>query len=184
VLRDQSAERARKAQALKFVVHFMGDLHQPLHDEDKTDRAGNATQVIFDGKPDNLHWVWDTAMLEHIDRNPQDFAARLEANITDRDQAAWVEGSIEDWALEGHRLAPAVAYGDLGKQNPAIIDAAYGEKADPAIEAQIEKAGCAWPSSLTKLCASAPTDYSIHMREKSEAEASHILPNSAVQKPV
>jgi hypothetical protein len=91
-------------------------------------KGGNTRHVLFDAKPDNLHWVWDTGMLEQIDRNPEDLAARLEANTTDQDGAAWVQGSIEEWVLEGD-------------QNPAAIDAEYERKADPVIELQLEKAG-------------------------------------------
>jgi len=66
VLKDPKADKDAKAQALKFVIHFVGDLHQPLHDEDNGDKDGNTRQVIFDGHPDDLHWVWDTGLLEHI----------------------------------------------------------------------------------------------------------------------
>jgi hypothetical protein len=55
VLRDPNADHAAKAEALKFVVHFVGDLHQPLHDEDDHDKGGNTRHVIFDGYRDNLH---------------------------------------------------------------------------------------------------------------------------------
>lgn len=81
---DAKADRACKAEALKFVVHFVGDMHQPLHDEDDGDKGGNARHVIFDGKPDNLHWIWD---------------------ITAEDLEAWDKGSIEEWVhglLWGH----------------------------------------------------------------------------------
>jgi S1/P1 Nuclease len=47
VLRDRKADRSAKAEALKFVVHFVGDLHQPLHDEDDGDKGGNTRHVIF-----------------------------------------------------------------------------------------------------------------------------------------
>ena len=50
VLKDPRADKAAKAEALKFVVHFVGDLHQPLHDEDNSDKGGNERHVIFDGK--------------------------------------------------------------------------------------------------------------------------------------
>ena len=60
VLQEADADKAAKAEALKFVVHFVGDLHRSLHDEDNGDRGGNTRHVTFDGKPDNLHWVWDT----------------------------------------------------------------------------------------------------------------------------
>jgi hypothetical protein len=82
VLKDPKPDRAAKAEALKFVVHFVGDLHQPLHDEDDRDKGGNERRVTFDRKIDNLHWVWDTGLLEHIDRNPEELAAELEATIT------------------------------------------------------------------------------------------------------
>ena len=92
------------------MVHFVGDMHQPFHDEDDGDKGGNTRHVIFDGKPDNLHWVWDTGLLEHVNRNEPDLAAELERHITDADRAAWTKGGIEDWVMEGHRLAQSVAY--------------------------------------------------------------------------
>ena len=70
VLKDPKADRSAKVQALKFVIHFVADLHQPLHCEDDGDNGGNARHVIFDGHPDNLHWVWDTGLLQHITRAP------------------------------------------------------------------------------------------------------------------
>lgn len=57
--------------------------------------------MIFDGKPDNLHWVWDTGLLEHISRNSVELAAELESKITPQERADWDKGSIEDWVLEG-----------------------------------------------------------------------------------
>ena len=78
VLKDPKADRSAKVQALKFVIHFVADLHQPLHCKDDGDKGGNARHVIFDGHPDNLHWVWDTGLLQHITRDPEALAAELE----------------------------------------------------------------------------------------------------------
>jgi len=141
LLKDPKADRAAKAEALRFVIHFVGDLHQPLHCEDDGDKGGNMRHVIFDGHPDNLHWVWDTGLLEDINRNEQDVAAELERQITDKGRAAWEKGSIEDWVLEGHRLAQTVAYGDLGSEDPAVITRTYEQQVDPTVELQLEKAG-------------------------------------------
>ena len=126
---------------MKFVVHFVGDMHQPLHDEDNGDRGGNDCHVILDGHPDNLHWVWDTGLLEQIKRSPEALAAELGSRITPQDRAEWTKGTIEDWVMEGHRLAKTVAYGDLSTENPARITAAYEKQADSVIEIQLEKAG-------------------------------------------
>jgi len=141
VLKDPNAAKDAKAQALKFVIHFVGDMHQPLHDEDNGDKGGNTRHVIFDGHPDNLHWVWDTGLLQHITRNPAALAAELESRITPQDQAEWQKGSIEDWVMEGHRLAQTVVYGDLSNENPAPITPEYERQAEPVIELQLEKAG-------------------------------------------
>jgi hypothetical protein len=100
-------------------------MHQPLHDEDDGDRGGNGRHVVFEGHPHNLHWVWDTGLLEQINCNPETLAADLESRITPQDRAEWVKGTIEAWVMEGHRLAQTVAYGDLGRQNPAPITSAY-----------------------------------------------------------
>jgi len=137
VLRHPKADQATKADALKFVIHFVGDMHQPLHDEDDGDKGGNERHVMFDGRPDNLHWVWDTGLLDHINRKPEALAAELESTITPEDRAEWTKGTIEDWVIEGHRLAQTVAYGDLGSQNPTPITPTY----EPVIELQLQKAG-------------------------------------------
>ncbi len=141
VLKDPSADKNAKAQALRFVIHFVGDLHQPLRNEDNGDKGGNTRQVIFDGHPDNLHWVWDTGLLQHINRNPETIAAELENRITPQDEAEWQKGSIEDWVMEGPRLAQTVAYGELSNENPAPITPEYERQAEPMIELQLEKAG-------------------------------------------
>jgi len=141
VLKDPKADRSAKAEALKYVIHFVGDMHQPLHVEDNGDKGGNRMYVVFERHPDNLHWVWDAGLLEHIRRNPRALAAELENRITPQDRAQWTHGSIEDWVLEGHRLAQQVAYGDLGPGDPARITPEYGRQADPVIETHLEKAG-------------------------------------------
>jgi len=141
VLREPKADRAARAQALKYVVHFVGDLHQPLHDEDNGDSGGNGRHVVFEGHPDSLHWMWDTGLLERVNRNAGALAADLESRITPRDRTEWTKGTIEDWVMEGHRLAQTVVYGDLGSENPAVIGPAYQGQADQVIELQLEKAG-------------------------------------------
>ena len=135
------SDRAPKVEALKFVIHFVGDLHQPLHCEDDGDNGGNKRHVIFDGHPDNLHWVWGMGLLQHINRDSEALAAQLERRITAQERASWVKGSIGDWGMESHQLAQKVAYGNLCSQNPAPIRAGYERQAEPLIELQLEKAG-------------------------------------------
>jgi hypothetical protein len=111
------------------------------HSSDNGDKGGNTRHVIFRGHPDNLHWVWDTGLLQHINRNPAEFAAEFQSRITPQDMAEWQKGSIEDWVMEGHRLAQTVAYRNLSNEDPATITPAYEHQADAAVELQLEKAG-------------------------------------------
>jgi hypothetical protein len=141
VLRDSHADRAAKAEALKFVVHFIGDMHQPLHVTDNGDKGGNGRYVVFERHLDNLHWVWDTGLLGHINRNPNALAAELENRVTSQERVQWTHGSIEEWVLEGHRLAQSVVYEALGNGDPVRITPEYEHQADRVIEIQLEKAG-------------------------------------------
>jgi len=140
VLGDPRATYARRQEALKFVLHFVADLHQPLHCEDHYDRGGNAQRVIFEGHPDNLHWVWDTGLLEEIDRDPRSLAARLDHEITPQERTAWQSGSIEDWVMESHRLAAQVAYRRAWVFFPALLNRTYDGRAEDVIRLQLERA--------------------------------------------
>lgn len=62
---DQSLHVVERAQAAKFVIHFVGDIHQPLHTED-VEKGGNGISVFFDEKRFNLHHVWDSSIAEKI----------------------------------------------------------------------------------------------------------------------
>jgi len=146
-LQDTQASPAEKAQALKFVIHFVGDLHQPLHAEDDNDRGGNGRLVIFGshvpptGLSGNLHWLWDTGLLESINSSDDSLARKIRAQITPQQRAAWAGGSLESWVLEAHRLAQSVAYRGLSDHTPAAITPEYERSSDQAIELQLAKAG-------------------------------------------
>lgn len=65
ILLDGTASKTVLNQALMFVIHFVGDIHQPLHDEN-LEVGGNDIDVEYNGKSTNLHAVWDTSMLEEL----------------------------------------------------------------------------------------------------------------------
>ena len=140
VLGNPHAAREARYEALKFVVHFVADLHQPLHCEDHDDKGGNTQAVIFAGHPDNLHWVWDTGLVEEISRDPQALAAELGREITSMKRATWQTGSIESWVLESHRLAQNVAYRRTWMFGTPVLDQNYDGRAEDVIKMQLEKA--------------------------------------------
>ncbi|HXJ92017.1 MAG TPA: S1/P1 nuclease [Terriglobia bacterium] len=140
VLSNPHAAREARYEALKFVAHFIADLHQPLHCEDNHDKGGNTQMVTFEGHPDNLHWVWDTGLVEEIDRDPQALAAELGREITNMNRATWQTGSIESWVLESHRLAQTVAYRRTWMFGTPVLDQNYDRRAEDVIKMQLQKA--------------------------------------------
>lgn len=78
VLKNPNADATSKENALKFVVHFVGDLHQPLHVGRPEDRGGNDVKVNFEGKNSNLHALWDSLMILKSPLNHVQYAAWLQ----------------------------------------------------------------------------------------------------------
>ena len=78
VLRDPKSAQSDKQNALKFIVHFVGDIHQPLHVGRGDDRGGNDLRISFEGKPTNLHALWDTLMIAKLPMDYIKYADYLE----------------------------------------------------------------------------------------------------------
>jgi len=141
VFRDDASTPEAKEEALKFVVHFVADLHQPLHCADDHDRGGNDVRVTFYGEKANLHTVWDTLLIERIDPDPENYANRLDADLTDSNIRAFTEGTAEDWALESHAVAQKLVYGALPPGGGLDLGTDYFQAAARATDLQLQKAG-------------------------------------------
>ncbi len=100
LLADRRQPAAVRAQALKFLVHFVGDAHQPLHAGYARDRGGNTIQIQLDGKGSNLHWLWDGEVIASAGMNERRYLQHLQrmslpaqARIGIDNPAAWAEAS-------------------------------------------------------------------------------------------
>jgi hypothetical protein len=98
ILRSASASDAERLRALKYLVHFVGDVHQPLHAGYGDDRGGNSYQVQFMGRGSNLHSVWDSGLIRNWPGGIETLRATLLGApvpaIGSSDPAAWAEESI------------------------------------------------------------------------------------------
>lgn len=142
VLKDPSAKLEQRREALMFLVHFIGDMHQPLHCSDNKDKGGNDVRVVFFDRPGNLHSTWDSGLLGRMGKEDDLFPALLEEARKNRRKSS--KGSVADWAEESHRAAQQVVYGKLPPEpsgTPEPLGAEYETSADPLIRVQIEKAG-------------------------------------------
>lgn len=77
-LKDPKASTMDKTDALKFLIHFVGDIHQPLHVGRPDDRGGNNTFVMAGGRKTNLHAVWDTYLITRNPATVQQYADQLD----------------------------------------------------------------------------------------------------------
>ena len=110
VLKSPDAPRTEKRTALRFVAHLVGDIHQPLHAGFAEDRGGNSADVRFNGRKENLHSLWDTALVELEEGTPGEIAARIEKTVTDDERKLWRVGTPEQWALESLAIVRAQVY--------------------------------------------------------------------------
>jgi len=145
-LKDPETDFEERLFALKFILHFVGDLHQPLHSADNNDRGGNSVKVLADGVSSTarpLHGLWDTQFVDAIARPPSALAQFLLAQITPDQATSWASGTPEDWAWEAFAVAQEDAYGDppLSTAGPQHVDAGYVERAQNDVALQLSRAG-------------------------------------------
>jgi hypothetical protein len=144
VLQDPKASLADKQLALRFVVHLVGDLHQPFHAGKCCDEGGNGVKVTWFGKPTNLHAVWDSAIVDEEQLSFSELAAKLERHISDRQLIEWWDIDPRDWVSESAKLrdglypAPAAP-----NQNGAVPDLSYSYvyRFTPLMERRLSQAG-------------------------------------------
>jgi len=124
-LANRSLAPAERAEALKFLVHFVVDIHQPLHVGRASDRGGNTIELTFRGERMDLHRFWDTGVIALEGLSVRGYLRGLRAELDARDAAAVVLDPVV-WAEESLALRPAVYAFD---PRAGTLDAAYVERA-------------------------------------------------------
>jgi hypothetical protein len=159
-LADHAAPRAARLEALRIVVHVLGDLHQPLHAADNGDRGGNAVEVRVGrrSRPKPLHAAWDGDFVKRAVRGESEaaFAERLLAEH--RATRSQIEaGSVTSWEQESYALARSYAYGRLpgfacGRVPPGVVDLppAYSDGAAEIAAERLVRAGIRLAAVLRK----------------------------------
>jgi hypothetical protein len=152
VLADKEAKAVDRKEALLFLVHLVGDLHQPLHSAERNgDHGGNKLLVNYPGQDrhhPNLHQVWDTNLVrENLgDLTPLDYAWRLNMGIKSEFKDKVGKGTVKDWAWETHELAVKHAYRnadgeELPREGLVELDEAYVKKNKAVVRDQFLKGG-------------------------------------------
>ncbi|HEX8485244.1 S1/P1 nuclease [Sphingomonas sp.] len=146
ILRDRHAGQRARVMALAFLIHFVGDLHQPLHAGDKSDRGGNDAAMaygIYAPARLNLHSIWDGLLAERAISAPPTLVRRY----APRERARLAAGSVADWSRESWQVArtayDAATGGRACAPFPArgMLDAAAIERLVPVARLEVQRGG-------------------------------------------
>lgn len=106
-LSSEDSAHETKVQALKILVHLIGDLHQPLHVGNGEDRGGNQVKINFFYEGTNLHRVWDSDMINHKLFSYSELACISDQADTEQIEI-WEQGTTADWADECLQYRPQI----------------------------------------------------------------------------
>ena len=107
-LEQGGLEPAQEQLYLKMLIHFMGDLHCPMHTGRKSDRGGNNVQIFYFTKETNLHSIWDTDLVESAHRwSYTEWREQID-RLTDEQAAAIVEGDYVSWLNEASEISRGI----------------------------------------------------------------------------
>lgn len=170
-LKDGSYDRWGAKGDLAFLIHFVGDIHQPLHAANDADRGGNCVPVDSRSRETNLHAVWDTTVVRGLEYSvdsgrPETTAHKLERTYAaEKDADLWI--AADDIAWESNQLARSDIYAALQIPiepcqpaanlcinpvgHPVELDTTYLDHADALAGHQLAKAGFRLASLLNEI---------------------------------
>ncbi len=105
---DSRASLEDRQLALRFIVHIIADLHQPLHAGNGKDRGGNDFTVVWEGQPTNLHSVWDTALVDEQQLSYTELTAWLSRTMTAEMVAGWLQTDPVVWVSESAAIRDGI----------------------------------------------------------------------------
>jgi len=148
IYRDRKKSRQDRLEALKFIIHFVGDAHQPLHCGKGEDRGGNDIPVRFRGNLINLHAAWDGTIYDGLGDSPAEHARRLLTGLEPKERERMTSGRPYDWAVESHRFAREFVYPRLedlavrdNENLPPELSGPYAEATQPIMRRRLLEAG-------------------------------------------
>lgn len=132
---DPKTSPEHRQLALRFIVHIVGDLHQPLHNGRPGDRGGNDVKLKWFGRDTNLHAIWDSALVDETGYSFTELTERLDRYTRSADVIAWWNGNPRDWIAESVQIRERIY--------PAETELGYGYiyRHTPTVELRLKQAG-------------------------------------------
>ena len=138
VIADKNAPIMGRRLALYYVAHLVGDMHQPLHAGRVGDRGGVDISVSYKGAITNLHFFWDTNLVELEAGTEEEIAKRLVTNLTKEERLKWQAGDPTQWTNESLVVVRSYAY---NTGTSAELSDDYVEQARPIVRIRLVQAG-------------------------------------------
>jgi hypothetical protein len=151
ILSDPRMSKAAKREALLFLIHFVADLHQPLHAADRHDKGGNDTLVRLRGKRLSLHQVWDQDVVAVMGDDSERIAADIEARLSPAQKAELKTGTPLDWANESRAIAAREIYDRIPATGRIILPPDYARREIGATRLQLTRAGLRLAAMLNRI---------------------------------
>ena len=141
VLNDRRAGDRARAEALRFLIHFVADVHQPLHAADDGDRGGNDVNVSMGHERASLHKVWDADVVQALGYDTDAIANGLERSVTPAQRKAWSAGTPAKWANESLGIARNEIYPPVEGRRFVRLPRDYAFRESAVARVQLAKAG-------------------------------------------
>jgi hypothetical protein len=138
-LGDPGTPREKKIEALKFIVHFVGDLHQPMHVSRAEDQGGNTILLHYDGKETNLHSLWDSKLIESQGLNDKQMADKYD-HARRGQIKRWQRAPLMQWLWESYTISSKL-YSEVDAMNNKTVPDGYYDSHITIIQTRIEQAG-------------------------------------------
>jgi len=141
VLANRRLGDGPRREALRFLIHLVADMHQPLHAGDNGDRGGNQVRVTIGRTRANLHRIWDGEVVEVLGRDSTSIAGDIERTLSPRERKAWAAGMPTQWANEAHAIARDRIYPPLQGRHDLRLPRDYAWRQAEITRAQLGRAG-------------------------------------------
>jgi len=149
-LMDEALALKKRKEALMYLIHFVGDVHQPLHLGNARDRGGNKIRLRFKGKLTNLHALWDGKLINFSGKSLLQYSTGLSLRVTASESVKWNSSEVAEWANESRALALNHAY-RLDRPSMMRLSKNYIERSGEIIDLRLSQAGVRLAGLLNRL---------------------------------
>jgi len=147
IVKDKNKSKEERKEALVFLIHLMGDMHQPMHTGREEDRGGNKIKVSWFGQTTNLHSLWDSKLVDFEKYSYTEYATVLNV-LTKNEKRDLQAGNLEDWLYDSHTISNHV-YSMVKPDEDLSFN--YNYQMRPIVDGQLQKAGLRLAKLLNEL---------------------------------